>query len=197
MESQPGETVGGQPARTDADERTADDTTRRPTFSPATRQAGHNPVPGGAGTDPRTASEPAVSYPDADEVGEPIEALSTADDDAPPLTGPPPPPPAAVADLDQPLRRADNELLARWQQVQIGFIDDPHAAVADAADLVERAGRALTEALEQRQRQMRTMWEHSPANGPAAPRDSSADTERLRQMMQGYRVLFNELCQPA
>jgi hypothetical protein len=40
------------------------------------------------------------------------------------------------------------------------------------------------------------MWEDGPA-GDAAPAGSgAADTEQLRQMMQRYRALFNQLCRP-
>jgi hypothetical protein len=104
-------------------------------------------------------------------------------------------PAAAPADLDQPLLSGDTELLSQWQRVQAEFVDDPQVAVAGAADLVEQAGQALVEALQQRQRQMRTLWDHSSADGSAAPGDS-ADTEQLRQMMQRYRALFNQLHQP-
>lgn len=105
--------------------------------------------------------------------------------------------PAVLADMDQPLLSTDTELLARWQQVQVAFINDPHAAVAGAADLVEQAGQALHDALEQRQRQMRTMWDRDSASGPSAQRDTQADTEQMRQMMQRYQALFNQLYQTA
>lgn len=107
-----------------------------------------------------------------------------------------PPAPAAFTDLDQPLLSTDTELLARWQQVQVGFINDPHAAVAGAAKLVEQAGRALVEALEERQRQMRTMWDQNSVDGPTTQRGIKADTEQMRQMMQRYQALFNQLYQP-
>jgi hypothetical protein len=96
---------------------------------------------------------------------------------------------------DEPLLSGDTELLSQWQRVQAEFVDDPQVAVAGAADLVEQAGQALVKALQQRQRQMRTLWDHSSADGSATPGDS-ADTEQLRQMMQRYRALFNQLHQP-
>ncbi len=104
--------------------------------------------------------------------------------------------PAPAADLDQPLLRGDTELLTQWQRVQAEFVDDPQVAVAGAADLVEQAGRALADALEQRQRQMRTMWDNGSAGGSAAPGEAVADTEQLRQLMHRYRALFNQLYQP-
>jgi hypothetical protein len=108
--------------------------------------------------------------------------------------------PAAAPSLDQPLLSGDTELLAQWQRVQAEFVDDPQVAVAGAADLVEQAGQALVDALQQRQRQMRTLWDHSAANGSGTPdggpADGTSDTEQLRLMMQRYRALFNQLYQP-
>jgi hypothetical protein len=103
--------------------------------------------------------------------------------------------PVPAVDLDQPLLSGNTELLNQWQQVQAQFVDDPQVAVAGAADLVQQASRALAEALEQRQRQMRTMWDNGSADGSAAPGDA-ADTEQLRQLMHRYRALFNQLYQP-
>jgi hypothetical protein len=173
-----GETYGGgQPAtETEADEDTIDDSaTLRPTFTRIPREA----------DDTREAD---------DDVDEPVEAPAAAEASEPATSAvaSPPPAPVALSDLDQPLLSEDTGLLARWQLVQLGFIDDPRAAVAGAADLLEEAERALIEALRQRQRQMRTMWDHSPA----AQGDTRADTEQLRQVMRRYQVLFNQLRQP-
>ena len=94
-----------------------------------------------------------------------------------------------LAGMDQPLLSGDTEMLARWQLVQVGFIDDPQAAVAGAAELVEQAGQALVEALRERQQQTRAIWDH----GPAAHGDLKPDTEQLRQVMQRYHALFKQL----
>jgi len=156
------------------------------------------------------ADEPAVSHPDAetdeaDEGAPPNETLAAHEAEAAaaaePVTATPfgaSPPPASVAPagLDQPALIDDPELLARWQLVQLGFIDDPRAAVAGAADILEEAGRALVEALQERQRQMRALWDHGSAGGPAAPEDTNANTEQLRQVMRRYQVLFNQFRQP-
>jgi hypothetical protein len=154
------------------------------------------------------ADEPAQGYVDAEtdeaapgyEAPAPHEAPAAAPASsftATPAAASPAVTPAAGPDLDQPLLREDAELLARWQRVQAGFIDDPHAAVADAADLIEQAGQALVEALRQRQHQMRTMWDRDPANGAAAPGGAGPDTEQLRQVMRRYRALFSQLYQAA
>lgn len=109
-----------------------------------------------------------------------------------------------TAGLDEPLLRDATGLRTRWQHVQAGFVDDPQEAVGEAADLIEQTAQALVGALRQRQRQLRVLWEHGPADGseradggPGAARAAGvADTEHLRQMMRHYRALFDELCRP-
>jgi hypothetical protein len=111
-----------------------------------------------------------------------------------------------TAGLDEPLLSDADGLRAQWQRVQAGFVDDPHEAVGEAADLIEQTAQAMVGALRQRQRQLRTMWESGPAAGNAASGngvsgdDTSAagaqDTEYLRQMMRHYRALFDHLCRP-
>jgi hypothetical protein len=102
--------------------------------------------------------------------------------------------------MDEPLLSDVAGLRARWQRAQAGFVDDPREAVGDAADLIEQTAQALVGALRQRQRQLRVMWEGGPADGSAPADGESAargsDTEHLRQMMQQYRALFNQLCRP-
>jgi hypothetical protein len=106
--------------------------------------------------------------------------------------------PAAMPEpgFTAPLLGDTAELRTRWQRVQGDFVDDPQAAVSNAADLVGQTAEALVGALRQRQRQLRAAWERGTADGqptggmtPGAP-----DTEQLRLMMQRYRALFNELC---
>ena len=91
------------------------------------------------------------------------------------------------------------EWRTRWQRVQGDFVDDPQAAVRNAADLVGQTAEALMGALRQRQRQLRAAWERDSADGrPAGGMTPGApDTEELRLMMQRYRALFNELCRPS
>jgi hypothetical protein len=112
-------------------------------------------------------------------------------------------------------------LRARWQRVQASFVDDPRSAVGDAANLVDQTAQALVVALRQRQRQLRGMWDRDAAPEDSAPEgsvpegsvpdgsvpeggianggvtaDAGLDTEQLRQLMQRYRSLFNQLCRP-
>ncbi len=116
------------------------------------------------------------------------------------------PPAAAERDFAAPLLGDAAQLRARWQRVQGDFVDDPRAAVSDAADLVEQTVETLMEALRQRQRLLREAWERGAAGGSRTAADGQApagvtpggpDTEALRLMMQRYRALFNELCRPS
>lgn len=146
------------------------------------------------------ADEPVTDLP----ADEPVAASFPADE------------PAAAAAIDEPVAAsttgyesvaasttegesllANTELMrASWQQVQAGFVDDPKAAVSDAADLIDNTVQALVETLRQRQRQLRDMSGNGVTNsngfGSAGP-DNVPDTEQLRLTMQRYRSLFNQL----
>lgn len=103
-------------------------------------------------------------------------------------------PVATGAGLEGPLLADAAGLRARWQRAQSDFVDDPRAAVTDAAALVEQTARAMIDALEQRQRQLRQQWERGRAGDPNAPAGEPSDTERLRLTMHRYRALFEQLC---
>jgi len=107
------------------------------------------------------------------------------------------PRPAAAAP-DEPLLGDVAALRVRWQRVQASFVDGPQEAVGDAADLIEQTAQALVGALRQRQRHLRMMWESGAktASADGAQASGEPDTEHLRQMMQHYRALFNQLCRP-
>jgi hypothetical protein len=91
-------------------------------------------------------------------------------------------------------------LRAAWQRAQSDFVDDPRAAVADAAALVARTAQAMTDALEQRQRQLRREWERAKqrgrdnGQGNGSASGDPGDTELLRLTMRRYRALFNQIC---
>ena len=74
-------------------------------------------------------------------------------------------PPAAAFDPNAPLLGDAVGLRASWQQAAAEFVDDPRAAVADAAELVEHTAQTLIGALQQRQRQLRGQWENRTAAG--------------------------------
>ena len=100
----------------------------------------------------------------------------------------------AAVDVNGPLLGDAVGLRASWQQAQAGFVDDPRAAVADAAELVEHTAQTLIGSLQQRQRALRTQWDNNASS--AAGASELSDTEQLRHLMQDYRSLFNQLCQP-
>ena len=104
---------------------------------------------------------------------------------------------AAAVDVNGPLLGDPVGLRASWQQAQAGFVDDPRAAVADAAELVEHTAQTLIGSLQQRQRALRTQWDDN-GSGAASPSATGelSDTEQLRHLMQDYRNLFNQLCRP-
>jgi hypothetical protein len=158
-----------------------------PTFTPTPADEGDDfaqPMP--TATSP--ADEPLAALP-ADE-------LSTLT----PAAAPP-----ADFGADEPLLANTAGMRESWQKVQAEFVDDPQAAVMDAADLIEQTAQSLVDAIAQRQRQLRVLSDRGTANGNgarvgnAAGSDSAAasgvpDTEHLRLMMQRYRALFNQMC---
>jgi hypothetical protein len=128
---------------------------------------------------PAQSTAPVAAVPVAATAAVPVAATAAA---------PPPLSPVAV-DANEPLLGDPVGLRASWQQAQAGFVDDPRAAVADAAELIEHTAQTLIGSLQQRQRQLRTQWDD---NGST----EVSDTEQLRHLMQDYRSLFNQLVQP-
>jgi hypothetical protein len=104
---------------------------------------------------------------------------------------------ATDIDPNAPLLGDSVGLRASWQAAQAGFVDDPRAAVADAAELVEHAAQTLIGSLQQRQQQLRTQWDNNGSGDLGADTTGAlSDTEQLRHLMQDYRTLFNQLVQP-
>ena len=151
--------------------------------------------------------QPTFTPMDDDTTGtlaDPSAPTLSESDDVPVVPGPATDPvaeaplsPATDIDPNAPLLGDPVGLRASWQQAQAGFVDDPRAAVADAAELVEHTAQTLIGSLQQRQRQLRTQWDNN-GSGPvdAATTGDASDTEQLRHLMQDYRNLFNQLCQP-
>jgi hypothetical protein len=75
------------------------------------------------------------------------------------------------------------EIRARWMRIQAQFVDDPRAAVTEAATILTDVASQLQVAVRERQQAMRGRWD---GNG-------RADTEALRVMMQQYRALLDRL----
>jgi hypothetical protein len=75
---------------------------------------------------------------------------------------------------------------ARWHQIQFNFVDDPHASVTEAADVVAQVTAKLEAAIQERQRSLRGGW----AEG------TKADTETLRETLRLYRAFLDQLIGP-
>jgi hypothetical protein len=70
----------------------------------------------------------------------------------------------------------------RWQELQLRFVDDPHAATEQAAHLVDEAVDSLTGALTDQKRSL-DGWQ----------RQGRDDTEELRNALQRYRGFLDRL----
>jgi hypothetical protein len=159
-----------------------------------------------AGADPDTDPVTADAYdtpvaqpvPSAADLDEPAPVQSVPAESVPAQSAPAQSVPAAApaSALDTPLLSDTTGLRERWQAVQAEFVDDPREAVGDAAALLEQTTQALVDALQQRQRDLRSGWDSGDANGTGtATADGTTDTERLRLTLQRYRGLFNQLTQ--
>ena len=71
----------------------------------------------------------------------------------------------------------------RWQDVQVGFVDEPQRCVQDADALVAEVMQRLADGFAQERRNLEAQW----AGG------GEASTEDLRLALQRYRSFFNRL----
>jgi hypothetical protein len=92
------------------------------------------------------------------------------------------------------------DFTAQWQQIQFKFVDDPHASVMEAADVVaqvtakleaaiqerQRAIEASQQAIQERQRSLRGRWGEG----------TEADTETLRETLRMYKAFLDQLVGP-
>ncbi|WP_211718507.1 hypothetical protein [Nocardiopsis sp. MG754419] len=74
-------------------------------------------------------------------------------------------------------------LRERWNELQIGFVDDPRSAVLEADALAAEVASAVVAALEERRTALRTAWEDA----------DNADTEVLRLALRDYRSFVRQL----
>src|SRR6266545_63174 len=74
-------------------------------------------------------------------------------------------------------------LMVQWQEVQVGFVDDPRKALQAADELVQQ----VIQQVERRFATERDSMEHQWSRG------QDVSTEDLRLMLQRYRSLFNRL----
>jgi hypothetical protein len=76
-----------------------------------------------------------------------------------------------------------DEFRHRWDAIQIGFVDDPRAAVRNADELVAQVLRTLAESFAQQRSQI-----ESGLGG-----DAQGNTEDMRIALQRYRSFFQRL----
>jgi len=76
---------------------------------------------------------------------------------------------------------------ARWQRLQLQFIDDPHTVTGQAGALVDEVVTALHEAVDRRRLALQD-WQSSDGVDAHA-----GDTERLRVAVRRYRDLLGQL----
>jgi len=72
---------------------------------------------------------------------------------------------------------------SKWDQIQIGFVDEPRKAVQDADNLVAQTMKRLAEIFSDERKKMETQWD----------RGDDVSTEDLRVSLQRYRSFFNRL----
>jgi len=76
-----------------------------------------------------------------------------------------------------------NEFRARWDKAQIGFVDEPRAAVEKADSLVATAVKRIAEQFAAERAELEHQWD----------RGDNVSTEDLRQALQRYRSFFDRL----
>jgi hypothetical protein len=76
-----------------------------------------------------------------------------------------------------------NELRARWDKAQIGFVDEPRAAVEQADSLVATVVKRIAEQFAAERADLEHQWD----------RGTEVSTEDLRQALRKYRSFFDRL----
>jgi hypothetical protein len=86
---------------------------------------------------------------------------------------------------------------AQWQQIQFRFVDDPHASVTEAADVVAQVTAKMEAAIQERQRAIEER-QHAIAEQQRSLRDrwgegTNADTEAMRETLRMYKTFLDQL----
>jgi hypothetical protein len=76
-----------------------------------------------------------------------------------------------------------NELRARWDGIQVGFVDEPRNAVQEADALVSATIKRLAEIFAEERQKLEQQWDRS----------ENVSTEDLRLALQRYRSFFARL----
>jgi hypothetical protein len=75
------------------------------------------------------------------------------------------------------------ELRARWDRIQVGFVDEPRKAVEEADALVSATSKRLAEMFASERQKLEQQWDRS----------ENISTEDLRVALQRYRSFFARL----
>ena len=90
---------------------------------------------------------------------------------------------------------------AQWQQVQFKFVDDPHASVTEAADIIAQVTGKMEAAIQERQRaieeRQRAIAEQQRSLRGRWGEGTNADTEALRETLRMYRTFLDQLIGPS
>jgi hypothetical protein len=76
-----------------------------------------------------------------------------------------------------------NDLRAKWDKAQIGFVDEPRTAVKQADELVATLVTRISEQFSVTRSELEHQWD----------RGDDVSTEELRQALRRYRSFFDRL----
>lgn len=133
---------------------------------------------------PATAEEESVLEAEVVDLSSdtpPIEVARTGPDGAAPRASSA----HAVEDETGPLfsNAEAKNLRARWDTIQVGFVDEPRLAVQQADSLVAETMKRLAEIFAEERSNLEAQWD----------KDGNASTEDLRQALRHYRSFFSRL----
>ena len=85
----------------------------------------------------------------------------------------------------------------QWQQIQFRFVDDPHASVTEAADVIAQVTAKMEAAIQERQRaieeRQQAIAEQQRSLRGRWGEGSNADTENLRETLRMYKTFLDQL----
>jgi len=88
----------------------------------------------------------------------------------------------------------------QWHQIQYRFVDDPHASVTEAADLIAQVTAKMEAAIQERQRaideRQRAIAEQQRSLRGRWSEGTNADTEALRATLRMYKTFLDQLTGP-
>jgi hypothetical protein len=147
------------------------------------------------GSDPRVAAQGPGDYTDNVAVGEdsapaasPTGATGAeATQQVPAQAHPEPASPSTkqAAATGQSFIGDASDYARRWDSIQVGFVDDPQAAVREAETLVSDVMGEVVATFQQQRQQLETQWSGG----------GQASTDDLRAAFQRYRDFFQRLLQ--